>query len=290
MFTTKEEIEEYFSHDKIQCLECGKWYRALNTHLRLSHEITVDDYRDKYGLPYQRGLLGKLSLEKAVNHGKETWEKGHFTKEQVRESIKKAQAAVKEKRRTQPFDRNIQREKAAKKSTIGKIADINDLKKLRGRCFSQDRNMESVTKDKDILTQRSLMRLLGRDRRARKYYDNFRKEWGEHQRKKFISKLIEIEKRIGAGESYWNIVTDDDNMPSYNKIRKTLIKNDDEKACDIIRRIKKLIAPKMVVNQTYKIPCRDCGEKFKVNYFQYRHFIRSDRSYKCHNCKKKKSA
>ena len=35
----------------VKCLECGKWFRALPRHLRISHEMEVDDYRLKFCVP-----------------------------------------------------------------------------------------------------------------------------------------------------------------------------------------------------------------------------------------------
>jgi hypothetical protein len=37
--------------DRIQCLECGRWYRALPTHLRRSHDLSDEDYRLRHGIP-----------------------------------------------------------------------------------------------------------------------------------------------------------------------------------------------------------------------------------------------
>jgi hypothetical protein len=37
--------------DRIRCLECGRWYRALPTHLLRSHGLSDEDYRLKHGVP-----------------------------------------------------------------------------------------------------------------------------------------------------------------------------------------------------------------------------------------------
>ena len=37
--------------DRIQCLECRRWYRALPTHLLRGHNMDDEDYRLKYGIP-----------------------------------------------------------------------------------------------------------------------------------------------------------------------------------------------------------------------------------------------
>ena len=57
-FEDKKEIDNYIAGDKIQCLLCGKWFQSLPTHLIRVHEISPDQYKEKYGLPWRRGLCG----------------------------------------------------------------------------------------------------------------------------------------------------------------------------------------------------------------------------------------
>ena len=57
-FGTKTEIDDYLGGDKVRCLLCGKLFKALPTHLERMHDITADDYRERYGLPWKRGLCG----------------------------------------------------------------------------------------------------------------------------------------------------------------------------------------------------------------------------------------
>ncbi len=64
-FKTNAEVEAYFSGDKIQCLLCGKWFHALGGgHLQILHGVTADDYREMYGIPWEKGLIGSLNHEK----------------------------------------------------------------------------------------------------------------------------------------------------------------------------------------------------------------------------------
>jgi hypothetical protein len=63
-FRAKTEIENYFAGNKVQCLLCGKLFKALPTHLERTHDITADDYREQYGLPWKRGLCGVGTSEK----------------------------------------------------------------------------------------------------------------------------------------------------------------------------------------------------------------------------------
>jgi hypothetical protein len=43
--------------NKIQCLECGKWYRQVGSHVALRHNMTAREYREKYGFDVKRGQL-----------------------------------------------------------------------------------------------------------------------------------------------------------------------------------------------------------------------------------------
>jgi len=63
-FETKTEIDDYLAGDKVQCLLCGKLFKALPQHLERTHNVTADDYREQYGLPWQRGLCGAGTTEK----------------------------------------------------------------------------------------------------------------------------------------------------------------------------------------------------------------------------------
>ena len=59
-FTTKSEIEEYFSNPEgIQCLLCGRIFGTLNNHLQMIHDTSHEEYRARYGLPWRKGLVSR---------------------------------------------------------------------------------------------------------------------------------------------------------------------------------------------------------------------------------------
>ena len=35
----------------IRCLECGRWFRAIGSHLTRAHGMTAREYRERWGLP-----------------------------------------------------------------------------------------------------------------------------------------------------------------------------------------------------------------------------------------------
>lgn len=78
-FTNKEDINSYFSGDRIRCLICGKWLKAVSgMHLKM-HGITVDKYKSMFGLPHGKGLVcgetsrkQKNALVKRIEQGDST--------------------------------------------------------------------------------------------------------------------------------------------------------------------------------------------------------------------------
>jgi hypothetical protein len=59
MFQTVEEINAYLDNEKIECLLCGRRYRALPLHLINMHGVKdVSSYKMMHGIPVCAGLVG----------------------------------------------------------------------------------------------------------------------------------------------------------------------------------------------------------------------------------------
>jgi ROS/MUCR transcriptional regulator protein len=64
-FTTRSEVDRYFSNDDgIQCLLCGRFLGTLQNHLQLVHGVSHEEYRERYGLPWRRGLVSRTVSKK----------------------------------------------------------------------------------------------------------------------------------------------------------------------------------------------------------------------------------
>ena len=50
-------VKKSVFQDHIVCLECGKSFRTLKRHLQIDHNLTTDDYRERYGLPRDYPLV-----------------------------------------------------------------------------------------------------------------------------------------------------------------------------------------------------------------------------------------
>jgi hypothetical protein len=60
-FQTRQEIERYFSGKTIKCLLCGRRFRRLGVHITAKHDMSVNEYRSSFGLPWTRGLTSATS-------------------------------------------------------------------------------------------------------------------------------------------------------------------------------------------------------------------------------------
>jgi hypothetical protein len=60
-FRTRREVRRYFGGKTIKCLLCGKRFGRLSFHLAAKHDVTTDQYKDRFGLPWSRGLTSALS-------------------------------------------------------------------------------------------------------------------------------------------------------------------------------------------------------------------------------------
>jgi len=50
-------IKNSVTPDYIICLECGKQFKSLKRHIRSDHTLTPDEYRAKWGLPYNYPMV-----------------------------------------------------------------------------------------------------------------------------------------------------------------------------------------------------------------------------------------
>jgi predicted transcriptional regulator len=63
-FQTMDEVNDYLSGTRIECLVCGKRFHCLTQqHLQL-HGLSHDEYRVKFGIPYKRSLTSAVLRDK----------------------------------------------------------------------------------------------------------------------------------------------------------------------------------------------------------------------------------
>src|SRR5579884_476858 len=60
-FQTMAAVREYVYGERIQCLIFGNWYRRLQYLPLLGHDMTADDYRQRFGIPWSVSLTSAPS-------------------------------------------------------------------------------------------------------------------------------------------------------------------------------------------------------------------------------------
>lgn len=136
-FETIGELEAYTGGPQIQCLECGKWFKSLATHIPRIHGMSHDDYRQKWGIPKRFALAGTATREKLSEQLKEAISKGAFTYDHLDSAVEAARTAG--RGRKAPIDQKRQSEMVAairpgdhsKLPTQAKTADGRDVLKRR---------------------------------------------------------------------------------------------------------------------------------------------------------------
>lgn len=100
-FQTLEELDAYVGGQNIQCLECGRWFRGLATHLPRSHGMTHEDYREKWGIPKRYALSGtatreilSLQMRDIIAAGRITYDNLPLAVEAAQRSGRRRKAAV----------------------------------------------------------------------------------------------------------------------------------------------------------------------------------------------------
>lgn len=93
VFLNPNELNDYLSGHRITCLLCGKDYKALGHHLLKIHEMSSEDYKAKYGIPFTRGLTCESTFEKFGNNARKRIAEGKILltpemKEKARQAIR----------------------------------------------------------------------------------------------------------------------------------------------------------------------------------------------------------
>lgn len=56
-FTSRQQVIAYLEGDTIECLECGKKFKSLGSHLHRIHQTGGREYKIKWGIPQSASLV-----------------------------------------------------------------------------------------------------------------------------------------------------------------------------------------------------------------------------------------
>jgi len=166
-FETKQEIYNYFSGDKVQCLLCGQWFKRLPTHLKMIHGIGSDEYKEIYGLPWKHGLCGEefsLKISKIMKKRREDGFRPDI--DAAREESKQAK-----QRQDQPFFKKIRSENliSGNKKKIKYFHE--DFKSVLKRMLEENKPLDEVCRDSDMPSYSSVYQYSRRNKEFKKALD-----------------------------------------------------------------------------------------------------------------------
>lgn len=148
-FTTREEVDEYLGGEQIQCLMCGKMYKQLSFHLSRIHEMTTDEYKERFGLPWRRGLCAAPITEMRREHGHMIFEKH---KEEMLDRLDKHrdEAAVAPHRERAAFRKAELARQGAEIHGLEAPYEDDILVEFLRRLSKGDRTAKEVSSDEDM--------------------------------------------------------------------------------------------------------------------------------------------
>jgi hypothetical protein len=167
-FKSIDEVEAYFSQDRITCLRCGKGYKALAKHLRI-HGWNEEQYKFFYGLPISRGLTSPATRELKISIAKKNYDskKTFGGEDAVKEAREKSHKAGTLRRNTgyksmMSLD-NLKRDKIFSENDFwGILEKMKELDKTASLICDMD-EFPAFTTYRDFARKNKLFRQAARD-------------------------------------------------------------------------------------------------------------------------------
>lgn len=170
VFTSIKEVHTYLDGEKVACLLCGRQYAALGGHITRIHQMTSDDYRQRYGIPYKYGLASKKFRAHAARRMKQMRKDGVVPYKPTRATMEKMWEARRNRRPITAVTQQQNRDKLRGHHGNRKAWHKPDYEEFYRRVKS-GRNPGEVGKDKDMPTRTAFLRYLKRDRALGKKYE-----------------------------------------------------------------------------------------------------------------------
>ena len=63
-FRSIDEVNQYLDEEKLLCLLCGRCFINLERHTAQAHDVSADEYKERYGMPWGAALLAPSLREK----------------------------------------------------------------------------------------------------------------------------------------------------------------------------------------------------------------------------------
>lgn len=169
-FTEIKNVLAYLDGEKVACLLCGRQYAALGGHITRVHEMTSDDYRERFGIPYKYGLASKKFRENASRRLKKMRKDGVVPYQPTRATMEKMWEARRNRRPLTAATQQQNRDKLRSHHGNRKEWHKPDYEEFYNR-VKAGRSPGEVGKDSDLPTRTAFLRYLKRDSALEKKYN-----------------------------------------------------------------------------------------------------------------------
>ena len=177
VFKNYEEYKQYFVGDRIICLLCGKHYRSLGNHLRVSHETTIEDYKKKYGILWGKSLICNEYYEIRSKEAKKTIANGKLIPQTLEGRRKQAELARKYKRKPRDFKLHT----VSSQDNIKKYNELHGFDGEKTRIKKENQTKWGTEEFKKVMANRPQCNLFAE---GYKNYWKGKKQSEDHKRKK----------------------------------------------------------------------------------------------------------
>ena len=168
-FSSFKELKEYFNEDRLTCLLCGRNYGNLGIHISQGHGVTIDEYRQQFGIPWTYGLAGKTFREKLSKHITVLRETGKVPHSPAPGHIKKIIKLSQERRPLVEASRNDSRHKLLKLHGRKEKWTQEDFEEYLRRIASGCTPAE-VSRDKDMPRRQTFLKYIAANEKFKKKY------------------------------------------------------------------------------------------------------------------------
>ena len=157
-----KEVKDYLLQDRITCLICGQKFLRLAGHLNSIHEISVDDYKEMYGLPFRTGLVCLDTREKYSQALKARIDDGSFIPQCSHEVAQKAN-----RRKPREFFKEVRKRNSLKAAGLDRSWCDDDFKPIIKQAIDGRLPLNKVFTNKVKPSYSALYRQLGKSESLR---------------------------------------------------------------------------------------------------------------------------
>lgn len=209
-FSSRTELEHYFSANKLSCLICGQTFVTLPPHLLQTHHISSEDYKIKFGIPFRYGLAGAEFKAASALRMRKLKEIGAIPAKPPQTTIDKLTSHPRTHYISMEIKRRENRDKLLKLHGKDDVWQPEHFEEFMRR-LQAGRTVKEVACDPDMPSRKALFYFLAKNPAVRARYDGMweRLPFDVQVRANKTGKAyLDTIKRLRTSGKSWNEISD----------------------------------------------------------------------------------